>query len=246
MPLTDDDLDAFESPSTWRSVPDRRSLTLADLKQRPDEVALLPMRLVRSFLIGIVVMILLVVGALGLGYALSSWLGHGKFLTPAEVVKSEQVPAVPESLAPTGAVGPPRLTVQPPPAPIPMMMAPGLALAGAPGAVIGSAGASAAADEQAVAEAETAGTELDKLLHRARRCMNEEDYDCAVVSARAALRLDQKNGVARKMLRDAKAAQAQGSVPAEANPEASVVMSKDLNKDVLKEVPTTAETQDSP
>jgi hypothetical protein len=58
------------------------------------------------------------------------------------------------------------------------------------------------------------------------------------------LKLEQKNGAARKLLRDAKAAQ--DSVPAEANPEASVVMSKDLNKDVLKEVPTTAEIQDSP
>jgi hypothetical protein len=236
MPLTDDDLDAFESPpTTWRPVPDRRSLTLADLKPRPDEVAPLPMRLVRSFLIGIVLLILLVVGALGLGYALSSWLGHGKFLAPAEVAKSEQIPVVPESLAPTGAVGPPRLTVQesPPPVPLQTMVAP-------PAAVIGSTDGSAPAAEQAVAEAASAGTELSKLLRRARWCMDEQDYDCAVESARSALKLEQKNGAARKLLRDAKAAQ--DSVPAEA----SVVMSKDLNKDVLKEVPTTAESQDSP
>lgn len=208
MPLRDDEAEAFSAPPLWRGATDELGGDSPEQLIHPETTVRFSVRIGRSLLIALALLTFLALGALGLGYALSSWLGNGKFLAAPDVAKPSQAPAVPESLAPTGAVGPPRLTIQePPPIPVRALMAQGFALASA-----ASAEASGAAG-QAVAEASKAGEDLGKLLRRARRCLNAQDYDCANLSARAALKLDRQNTTARKLLRDAKAAQQHDSAP---------------------------------
>lgn len=232
MPLGDDAGEAFVAAPNWRP----EGMHEGALAPVVDEAALFPRRLGRPLMVAIALLIFLVLGALGLGYALSSWLGHGNFLPAPDVASQNKVPAVPESLAPTGAVGPPRLTVQ---SPLPVRtVLPSLALdygSSSASAPVAASGAAA----QAQLEASTASSELSRLLRRARRCQAEQDFECVHQNARSALRLDRQSAAARKLLDDAKTALAAGvAKPADASgatavqpkPDAAPVADKDMAK----------------
>jgi len=244
MPLIDDEREAFVAQPLWHAGPEEPGDAGQVLYQ--GETAR-PRRIGRSLLIGFALLVFLTLGALGLGYALSSWLGHGNFSVAPDVAKPSQVPAVPESLEPTGAVGPPRLTVQPPALPMRIMLSATPSTANIASAPVAANGAAAQAQVEAGNAGSVGNNELGKLLQRARRCLAEQDYACAQQNARAALRLDRQGGAARKLLNDVNLAQQPARPLHLTAPESSgaavllkkeTVKAKSVVRDVLKEFAT--------